>query len=122
MATFEYDRADLFEFLSETDPDSLPIEMDEFISMKAEEIRASKNPTDALRCILGQFFYGREWAPWHVDAAREKRGIGPDPAGPYDDWVTLDGYANALTIREDELDAYLEAVIDHEEFRDWLRA
>lgn len=122
MDSMEYGRAEMVEFLCETDPDSMPIEMDEFISMKAEEIRTAKDPADALRRILCRFFYGREWAPWRVMARQEERGIIPDAANPTHEWVSFDGYENVLSIREDELDAYLEAAIDHEEFREWMRA
>lgn len=122
MDSMDYGRSEMVEFLLETDPDSMLIEMDEFISMKAEEIQRAKDPARILRCILGRFFFGREWAPWPVVAAQERRGIIPNAANPTQEWVAFDGYGNVLSIRDDELDAYLEAAIDHDEFKEWLRA
>lgn len=110
MASFEYDR-DLWVRYLESNGyyDDIPIDLEDFL----------ENTNKSARELLNMFYFGRSWLPCKAEQAREKRGVPKEPADPNDDLIAFDGYANAITIRGDDLDEYLQECADLEEVKKW---
>lgn len=110
MAAFEYDRDLWMQYMEDNGYyDDIPIELDEFL----------ENTNKSARELLNMFYFGRAWLPHRAEEARERRKVPKEPADPNDDFIAFDGYANAITIRGEDLDRYLLECADLEDVKKW---